>query len=114
MGATQRPYTKQFKQQAVQLVMQQGHAPARTARGLGIPYTTLLAWLEKAGWRRPEPDMAVTSDDPALLKTQIRELQRRLKRSEMEKEILKKATAYFASLRGAGLPSSADGEESSQ
>ena len=36
------------------------------------------------------------SDDPKLLKNRIRELEKRLKRAELEKEILKKATAYFA------------------
>ena len=97
MGAAHRPYTRQCKEEAVQLVMREGQEPTRVARELGMPYTTLVQWLEKAGWHRPQPDMVVTSDDPAMLKTQIRELQRRLKRAEMEKEILKKATAYFAS-----------------
>jgi transposase len=36
------------------------------------------------------------SEDPAALKTQVRELEARVKRLEMEKEILKKATAFFA------------------
>ena len=37
------------------------------------------------------------SDDPKVLKAQIRELEAKLRRAEMEREILKKATAYFAS-----------------
>ena len=57
-------------------------------------------WLKKRGLLKPveviEPDY-VASDDPRLLKSRIRELEKRLKRSETEKEILKKATAYFAS-----------------
>jgi transposase len=96
MGGQHRPYTRQFKEQAVKLVID-GQEPTRTARELGMPHSTLMVWLHKAGWRKPEPDGAVVSEDPAVLKAQIRELQRRLKRSEMEKEILKKATAYFAS-----------------
>jgi transposase-like protein len=36
------------------------------------------------------------SDDPKILKAQVRELQRRITRLEAEKEILKKATAFFA------------------
>ena len=96
MGGQHRPYTKQFKEQAVKLVID-GQQPSRTARELGMPHSTLLIWLKKAGWRKPEPDGALISEDPATLKAQIRELQRQLKRSEMEKDILKKATAYFAS-----------------
>ena len=42
-----------------------------------------------------EPDYAA-SNDPKLLKARIHDLEKRLRRSETEKEILKKATAYFA------------------
>jgi transposase-like protein len=56
----------------------------------------------------------VISEDPAVLKAQIKELQRQLKRSEMEKDILKKATAYFASLKTNASGSSIDEEESSR
>jgi len=113
MGGQHRPYTRQFRDQAVKLVVQ-GQEPTRTARELGMPHSTLMVWLNKAGWRKPEPDGAVVSEDPAVLKAQIRELRRQLKRSEMEKEILKKATAYFAGLSTSVLPSSTSGEESSQ
>jgi transposase len=113
MGGQHRPYTRQFKEQAVKLVID-GQDPTRTARELGMPHSTLMLWLKKAGWRKPEPDGAVISEDPAVLKAQIRELQRQLKRSEMEKDILKKATAYFASLKTSASGSSADDEESSR
>ena len=53
-------------------------------RGLILPVTVV------------GPDDAA-SEDPQLLKARIKELEKRLARSEMEKEILKKATAYFAS-----------------
>ena len=43
-----------------------------------------------------EAGEAPLSDDPAALRAQVRELEARVKRLEMEKEILKKATAYFA------------------
>jgi transposase len=113
MGGQHRPDTRQFKEQAVKLVID-GQDPTRTARELGMPHSTLLVWLKKAGWRKPEPDGAVTSEDPGVLKAQIRELQRQLRRSEMEKDILKKATAYFASLKSNGSSSSTDDEQSSQ
>ena len=113
MGGAHRPYTRQFKEQAVKLVID-GQDPTRTARELGMPHSTLMLWLHKAGWRKPEPDGAVISEDPAVLRARIRELQRQLKRSEMEKDILKKATAYFASLKTNASTSSADEQESSR
>ena len=113
MGGQHRPYTKQFREQAVKLVID-GQEPCRTARELGMPPSTLLVWLHKAGWRKPEPDAAVISEDPAVLKAQIKELQRQLKRSEMEKEILKKVTAYFAGQSTSGLSSSTSDEGSSR
>ena len=115
MGGQHRPYTRQFRQQAVKLVMEGQQDPTRTARELGMPHSTLILWLNKAGWRKPEPQGgAVISEDPAVLKAQIKELQRQLKRSEMEKEILKKATAYFASLKISASASSINDEESSR
>ena len=113
MGGQHRPYTRQFREQAVKLVID-GQEPTRTARELGMPHSTLMLWLNKAGWRKPEAAGPVVGEDPAVLRAQIRELQRRLKRSEMEKDILKKATAYFAGLKANGSGSSTDDEGSSR
>ena len=114
MGGQHRPYTRQFREQAVKLVMEGQQDPTRTARELGMPPSTLKLWLAHAGWRKPEPAGPVVSEDPAVLQAQIRELQRQLKRSEMEKDILKKATAYFAGLKANGSRSSTDDGESSR
>jgi transposase len=91
-----RRQTKQFKEQAMDLVRVQGYDPATAARELGVPPSTLRVWLAKAGWVRRAAGEAPLSDDPAALRAQVRELEARVKRLEMEKEILKKATAYFA------------------
>jgi transposase len=107
-------YTPQFRRQAVKLVTEQGLEPTTAARELGMPFSTLLLWLKKAGWRRPDPQGAIVSQDPAVLQAQVKELRRQVKRLEMEKDILKKATAYFASQSTSGSPSSSDGEESSR
>jgi transposase-like protein len=54
-------------------------------------------WLRKAGWvRRVEPSPPLP-DDAHALKLRVADLERQVKRLELEKEILKKATAYFAS-----------------
>ena len=98
-------YSKQFKEQAMRLVTERGMAPTTAARELGMPRNTLDQWLKRSGWRPPAkgPDDGRVSagpplsDDPAVLRTQVQELRRQVKRLEMEKDILKKATAFFAS-----------------
>jgi len=96
----QKHHSIEFQDQACRLVTEQGYTQARAAEQLGITSVTLRAWMKKRGLLPPvkfvEPDY-VASEDPKLLKSRIRELEVRLKRSETEKEILKKATAYFAS-----------------
>ena len=89
-------YTRQFREQAVGLVTGQGYEPTRAARELGMPHSTLLLWLKKAGWRKPVEDGPL-SEDPAVLAAQVRELRRQVRRLEMEKDVLEKATAFFAS-----------------
>jgi transposase len=106
-----RPYDKQFKQQAVKLVMEQDRRPSQVARELGMPHSTLMCWLHKLNWQPPEPD-GPPSDDPAVLALQVRDLRRQVKRLEMEKDILKKATAYFASQSLPVSPSSEAGQRS--
>jgi len=90
-----RRYARELKDQACALVIDQDYDPANAGKQLGIPEMTLRGWLARRNWKgvRSMPD----SDDPKILKARIRELEAKLKRAEMEREILKKATAYFAS-----------------
>jgi transposase len=97
----QKHHSIEFQDQACKLVSEQGYTQAKAAKELGVTAWTLRDWLKKRGLLKAvqvvELDYAA-SDDPRVLKSHICELQKRLKRSETEKEILKKATAYFASL----------------
>ena len=90
----------EFQDQACKLVSEQGYTQKKAAEELGITTVTMREWLKKRSLLAPveiiEPDY-VSSDDPKLLKSRIRDLEKQLKRSELEKDILKKATAYFAS-----------------
>jgi transposase len=97
-------YSKQFKEQAMRLVTERGMAPTTAARELGMPRNTLDQWLKRAGWRPPAKDVgdgrlaeASLPDDPAVLKSRLRQLEEENRRLRMEKDILKKATAFFAS-----------------
>lgn len=91
-------YTKQFKEEAMRLVTEQDYEPTVAARELGMPFNTLLSWLKKTGWKRQAAALSpALSEDPKALQVRVRELEAQVKRLETEKEILKKATAYFAS-----------------
>jgi transposase len=86
-------YSRQFRQEAIKLVTEQGYKPKEAARKLGIPDTTYGKWVEASGWVRPQDKLP---EDPKLLQVQLREAQARVKELELENDILKKATAYFA------------------
>lgn len=95
-----RRYARELKEQACALVISEGYSPAHAGKQLGIPEMTLRLWLTKRHWKgirsMAEIPEVPESDDPKVLKTRIRELEAKLLRAEMEREILKKATAYFA------------------
>jgi transposase len=92
-------FTKEFKDEACKRVMEEGLEVAPTARELGIGEQTFRYWLVQRGWEGPRKEglPGEVSDDPAFLRARVRDLEQRLKKAEMEREILKKATAYFAS-----------------
>jgi transposase len=92
-----RKYNKEFRQGAMDLVMKEGRGPTEVARELGIPANTLFNWLKKAGWSHSVNPQSPVPDDVRALKLQVQDLQAQNRRLQMEKDILKKATAYFAS-----------------
>lgn len=89
-------YSKAFKDEACKLITEQKQEIATAARDLGIAEQTLRYWLVQRGWTAEQVDLP-ESDDPRWLKARIRDLEQRVRRAEMEREVLKKATAYFAS-----------------
>ena len=77
---------------------------SEAAKSLGMPESTLVYWLRPRG--PADQRLQVSGDttargdaaaaDPKALQIQVRELEAKVRRLEMEKEILKKATAFFA------------------
>lgn len=87
---TRRTYTQEFKQDAVALVTQQGYSIARAARSLDIADNILRRW--KREFEAQASGDALTQDE----REELRRLRRENRELKMEKEILKKASAYFA------------------
>lgn len=91
-----RKYTKEFKQEAVNLALKSPSID-KTAKELGIPTATLHGWIHVL---KKEGDIATvdkdTSKDMAALIEENRRLHKELAIAKEEKEILKKAATYFA------------------
>jgi transposase len=86
-----RVYTREFKVSAVKLVQEQNYTVAQAAESLGVDMTSIRNWLKKFGGEVP-----VSVDGEAALRAELRRLREENKRLLMEREILKKATAFFA------------------
>jgi len=91
---TRRKYTKEFKQDAVSLVNDQGYTRVEAARSLGISANMLGRWVKEFN----QDDGQAFRGNGKLTADQeeIRKLKAQVKRLEMEKDILKKATVFFA------------------
>jgi len=87
-------YPEEFRREAVELVRESGRARAEIARSLGVSDNTLRNWVDadRAARKRAEDPDALSEDELAELK--------RLRRENLElrtdREILRKAAAFFA------------------
>lgn len=87
---TKRKYTQEFKQEAVKLVIEQGYKVSEAARNLGIDRSILDRWRQ---------ELAAEVSGETLCGPEREELKRlraENKQLRMEREVLKKAAAFFA------------------
>ena len=85
-----KQYPKAFKEEAVALVNEQGYSVPDASNSLGIKPNLLYRWKEKID--KQAAGTALAEDERAELK----HLRKEIKELRMEKEILKKASAFFA------------------
>ena len=88
-----RSFSDEFRQDAVDLVAKQGYTFKAAAEAVGVNANTLRAWHEKLV---PEPEPCGDDASVEELTDEVKRLRKQLRRAEMERDILKKATAYFA------------------
>jgi transposase len=93
-------YSQQFKDEACKLATSPDYGPARAAQQLGVHYTTLRSWMRKRNLLSQSRPVTLNdlpqTDDPKLLQAQLKEAHKRIQQLEIEREILKKAAAFFA------------------
>lgn len=93
VSAKRRRYGDEFQRDAVRLVTDEKYSFVAAAKAVGVSEQTLRKWHAKLA-PRPEP----CGDDATVeqLQDEVQRLRKALRRAELEREILKKATAYFA------------------
>ncbi len=85
-------YSEEFREEAVGLVLWSQMTTAEVARDLGISVWTLRGWVQK----HRDKQRADAPTRPETLEEEVRRLRRELAVLRQEREILKKAAAYFA------------------
>lgn len=86
-----RRFSTEYKEEAVKLVLEGGVGIAQAARDLGLGQSTLEKWT--AEWRKNHPEEAPLSLSE---REELRLLRKENNQLKLEREILKKAAAYFA------------------
>lgn len=87
---TRVKYSKEFKLDAISLVLEQGYERNAAAESLDLKYEMLCRWIKEAG--QAFRGQGKLTEEQA----EIRRLKEENKRLKMEKEILKKAALFFA------------------
>ena len=91
---TRKKYSKEFKLDAISLVVDQNYTRSEAARSLGINANMLTRWIKE---QQADDGQAFRGNGKLTPEQEeIRALKTQVKRLEMEKEILKKATVFFA------------------
>lgn len=85
-----RQYTEDFKHEAVALVTEQGYKVSEAARSVGVNANLLSKWRDR--FAEEAAGTRLTGDE----REELKELRRAVRLLKMEKEILKKASQYFA------------------
>ena len=88
-----RVFSEEFKQDAVRLVVSENYTIAAAAKAVGVGEQSLRKWHARLA---PKPEPCGENATLSELQAENQRLRRELRRAEMEREILKKATAYFA------------------
>ena len=94
-GIPQGRYTREFRQEAVKLVLEEGLSWAKAARRLSLPTSTLANWV-KAAKAGKLGEVGKNYRPSTEIEMELARTKKELAEVRMERDILKKAAAYFA------------------
>lgn len=87
---TRHRYSEQFKREAVRLVTEEGYSLNQAGKAVGVCHTTIRDWLARYRDETPQRTKFASRED------ELEHLRAENRRLRMERDILKKATAFFA------------------
>jgi transposase len=93
VSPNRRRFSDDFKRDAIRLVIDQQYTFQAAAKAVGVSEKSLRDWHKRLA---PAPKQCGDDASADDLREENKRLRRQLKRAELEREILKKATAYFA------------------
>ena len=93
MAKRAKRYTAGFRANSIQMAVESEEPLAEVARRLGLKYQTLYGWMEKAGKTKPEDSPGRKGE---TVEEEVRRLRSEVETLRMERDFLKKATAFFA------------------
>lgn len=88
---TKKRFTEEFKGEAIKLVTEQGYSQLEAGRSLGVNGKNISRWLKESKQKKYRPHIKLKQDTEEEL-NRLRKENHRLK---LEREILKKAAAFF-------------------
>ena len=88
-------YDPEFKREAVRLALSEGKSIAQTARDLGVKESALYSWIDQTK-KSNLPVSGSEFKNPSELVDELNRLRKENSRLKEEREILKKAAAFFA------------------
>ena len=94
MGTSRRKYSREFKIEAVKQVTEKGRPVAEVAEALGISRNLLFKW--KSDFAAAGTAAFPGNGNPSPLDEEVRRLRRELAIAQQERDILRKAVAFFA------------------
>lgn len=92
-SATARRFSEDFKRDAVRLITEEHYSFKAAATAVGVSEKSMRDWHAKFA---PPPSPCGEDATVEELRQENQRLRQQLRRAELEREILKKATAYFA------------------
>jgi len=98
MPTSKPPYAAEFREQIVELA-RAGRGLKQLSREFGVSANSIRTWVQQADGQAPSKVVSRGGDTPPLSaaeRQELIELRRRLKQVQMERDILAKATAWFA------------------